>query len=1171
MSKKILNYKNRIISIMLTMVLLLGMVPASLVAYAQDEKVRVVVENTTYSVEEGAAWDGTLVDTWVSIDENSTMTSAIVEALNTVNATQTGAESDYITEINGLCAGSYGGYDGWVGTLNDWFTNEGFGAYTVADNTLEAGDEIRMMYSLNMGEDLGGTWSNNLTTVKQVVFSTGTLDKDFSQDVQNYVLTVPNGTEGVLVTPTATNKNFQVHIYAGEDENQIEYKRSSQIPIVEGTVITVECGNPEWPTMNGYGLQSPTWEGTSYQFEVKIEEAANPAQALLESLIIHSGTSPESGIVLVKNEGDIYEAETIFDSMVLTYQLTGTLTDNNTQLRFRAKPAGDTDTATLLYEGGSKDITWTSGSSKWANFLSGGVNEFQIQVTSEDEEILPTTYNFSLNVIPTLTDLLVQDDKVIFNLDRTFQYGENSYVVTVPDEQESITVQATPRSADYEVTYNGSTSNQIDITNLNAVEIKVVAGGVQNVYTLQLNRVEQLDFQVETVPQDAVVKVYDNNGREISKNADGTYSGMFGAYDYTYTVSKYGYVTKKGIVPENGGTIRVTLEKAADSGIEEVDAFWSNYYGNNTNMAITDVHLPQSEDLENISLKWNQKFGTGWSASPSVQIIVDNGLIVMCDKAIYKLDLQTGEILAQGTMTAAPSWGYMPPTYGEGMIFCPLSNGTIQAFNAKTLESVWIYKDNLKGQSLAPITYSDGYIYTGFWNGETKDANFVCISVTDEDITSTEEEKLATWKHTQAGGFYWAGSVVVGDTVIVGTDDGASGFEGTGNVYSFNKFTGEIISHLRVQGDQRSSMAYDKENHRIFFTTKAGCLYRMDINPETGVLSNLQGNRFNAQTTSTPVVYKGLVFFGTGSGITANGSSGNFVVADADTLEMVAAAELKGYPQCSMLMTNAYEKSTGYLYFYSTYNAQPGGITTIKVKADCKGNEDVEVTELYDAEGFSQFCISNIICGPDGTLYYKNDSCNVLAVGVPSYINVIKFIDEIGTVTLDSRAAIQMARDAYNALSLEEREKVTNYSKLLSAEETYRQLVKQQEEEKDKDKDKDKGEPGNVKPEEKPQNNLTQTQEQPKSEAGTQVNSEGEVVAQNTNSTETPSQDSSLQEPSENEEDAENEASDDVTAGEVQKEKNPDRGWLVWLAGTITGAAVLVGLSTYIIKMRKEK
>jgi outer membrane protein assembly factor BamB len=237
-------------------------------------------------------------------------------------------------------------------------------------------------------------------------------------------------------------------------------------------------------------------------------------------------------------------------------------------------------------------------------------------------------------------------------------------------------------------------------------------------------------------------------------------------------------------------------------------------------MAITNAKTPIN--VSDTTLLWNRQLGSGWGAAPSVQIIVDDALIVMSSTSIYKLDLETGAILATGTMSAAPNFGYTPPTYAEGMIFCPLTDGTVQAFNAETLESVWIYQDALGGQSQSPITYSDGYIYTGFWNSETKDANFVCLSVTDEDPSSTAETKLASWKHTQPGGFYWAGSVVVGDWVIVGTDDGASGTSGNSELYSFNKKTGQIVSCLELTGagDQRSSIAYDAASGKVYFTTK---------------------------------------------------------------------------------------------------------------------------------------------------------------------------------------------------------------------------------------------------------------------------------------------------------------------------------------------------------------
>ena len=56
---------------------------------------------------------------------------------------------------------------------------------------------------------------------------------------------------------------------------------------------------------------------------------------------------------------------------------------------------------------------------------------------------------------------------------------------------------------------------------------------------------------------------------------------------------------------------------------------------------------------------------------------------------------------------------------------------------------------------------------------------------------------------------------------------------------------------------------------------------------------------------------------------------------------------------------------------------------------------------------------------------------------------VIELIDAIGTVTIDSADAINAARDAYDALSDEEKAQVTNYDVLLAAEEKFEEILKE--------------------------------------------------------------------------------------------------------------------------------
>lgn len=231
---------------------------------------RVIVENTTFPKAEGAAWEGTLADTWIELTGESTMMGCVVEALD--GHTVVGAESNYISSIDNLKAFDGGTMSGWMGTLNDWFTNFGFGEFTVAKGTLCAGDEIRIMYTRTV-EDLGGSWNNSDTRLKALTFSAGKLAPKFSGDTFTYTLTVPEGTTSLLVTPTAANKNYQVRAYLGTQATGREYSRTSLIPIENGSVITVVCADDSWPTMNETSDGKRTYTINVVYGEVKSDDA----------------------------------------------------------------------------------------------------------------------------------------------------------------------------------------------------------------------------------------------------------------------------------------------------------------------------------------------------------------------------------------------------------------------------------------------------------------------------------------------------------------------------------------------------------------------------------------------------------------------------------------------------------------------------------------------------------------------------------------------------------------------------------------------------------------------------------------------------------------------------------------------------------------------------------
>ena len=477
---------------------------------------------------------------------------------------------------------------------------------------------------------------------------------------------------------------------------------------------------------------------------------------------------------------------------------------------------------------------------------------------------------------------------------------------------------------------------------------------------------------------------------------------------------------------------------------QEVSAEWPSFRGNNYNNGVVNFALPTSADQAR--LLWNLKLGTGWSAAPSTQLIVDNSLVVMSGTTIYKLDLSSGNILTQGTMCDSFNWGYTPFAYGEGKIFVSLKAGKVQAFDATTLESLWVYTDPLGGQSVSPVVYSDGYVYTGFWNSEDRDANYVCLKAEDEDRSSTSEAKTATWSITNTGGYYWAGAVAVGDYLVFGSDDGISAESGgTSTLRCVNKYTGAMASTLALSGlgDQRSALCYAPDKGKVFFTTKGGYICSASITTSSGQLSNLSSHYVweNTASTSTPVYYKGKLYFGIGAGYDG-GEQCRFVVANAQTLETVASVETAGDVKSSPLLSTAHE-SDGYLSFYFTCNAKRGGIYVANVKTNCSSDADITLSEVFDASGYDQYCISSIIASSNGTMYYKNDSCNIFAVGFANSVDPVDpkeeedkaaakafedMVDALYPITKDSQEAIDAASAAYAALTDDQRALVSDAS-----------------------------------------------------------------------------------------------------------------------------------------------
>ena len=260
----------------------------------------VVIENTTVP---DADITGTIAEMDVPLDENSTMMTAALYALEQNGYTWKGTGGKgggdwgkdntvtYLSAIkdkNGKTLGEFSASakSGWMGTLNDWFTNEGFQSFSVyASNKsyqLRDGDEIKLMFTDAYGEDLDGTWGSTDTSLKSLTVSGGTLTPSFAGGTLGYLLNRGSGT--IAVSPEAVNKNFQVRVYLNETSGDNWYRKGESIPAKVGDTIHVGVGDYSWPSMNNQSGNTNTYSATWYTLKMVDSGSADSVAALIDGI-----------------------------------------------------------------------------------------------------------------------------------------------------------------------------------------------------------------------------------------------------------------------------------------------------------------------------------------------------------------------------------------------------------------------------------------------------------------------------------------------------------------------------------------------------------------------------------------------------------------------------------------------------------------------------------------------------------------------------------------------------------------------------------------------------------------------------------------------------------------------------------------------------------------------
>ena len=196
-----------------------------------------------------------------------------------------------------------------------------------------------------------------------------------------------------------------------------------------------------------------------------------------------------------------------------------------------------------------------------------------------------------------------------------------------------------------------------------------------------------------------------------------------------------------------------------------VMAAWPSFRGNGSNMGITDVQTPAPDYAK---LQWAAKIGTSAESMTTSTVYAGQPVVegefvyATAGRTLYKIKALDGSVAVQQVMDGKDRFGTIPPTIAGDTIYVALDGGMVEAFNKDTLAKKWTLGGlSAGGQNSCPVLVSEGRVYTGFYDSETGAQNYVCLTTAGKRV----------WSYANAGGFYWAGAVAVGDYIFVGTDD----------------------------------------------------------------------------------------------------------------------------------------------------------------------------------------------------------------------------------------------------------------------------------------------------------------------------------------------------------------------------------------------------------------
>lgn len=359
---------------------------------------------------------------------------------------------------------------------------------------------------------------------------------------------------------------------------------------------------------------------------------------------------------------------------------------------------------------------------------------------------------------------------------------------------------------------------------------------------------------------------------------------------------------------------------------------------------------------------WTRSFSDGRATSyNSIPILTKEAIYIVNANQLYELDYN-GNILRQYTLSHKMN-SVCNVLLHDNILYIPLNGGIMEAVDITTMKTIWI-SEQFGGQSLATTFYYQGYLYSGTTtvNNNGTSGTFYCLNASDGTTKWTYEDD------THPGGYYWSGGIVHNNALYFCGDNG--------KLISHSLLTDEIYDTYTLTDNAkiRAGITYDDETDALYTISNDGTLYQIFTN--NTVISKVNKTKIAeniTNCTSTPTIYNNRIYVGGMAG-----KNGIISVLNATNLSVcytvtgAPGAEIKSSP-----LVSTRGNTNGSVYVYVSANASPGGVYYF---ADTPQTTAGILKTLYLPAQAKQYCLSSIVAGDDGTLYYSNDSGTLFAV-----------------------------------------------------------------------------------------------------------------------------------------------------------------------------------------------